>query len=102
MIGVCAVVRISKSTKESTDCKSEATLLILLSGAEVDFVSGVMAAKYPTIIPGLRSPSVMVGGLVDFGRMLDKIRLAAAGKLPADGRRRGEWRRVVDLQDSRH
>jgi hypothetical protein len=49
MIGVCAGVRISKSTKESTDCKSEATLLILLSGAEVDFVSGVMADKYPTL-----------------------------------------------------
>ena len=51
---------------------------------EIDFVTEVMAAKYPTIIPGLRSPSMMVGGLVYFGRMLDKIRLAAAGKLPAD------------------
>lgn len=43
-----------------------------------------MANKYPTIIPGLRSPAEQVNGLVYFGRMLDKIRLAAAGKLPAD------------------
>jgi gluconokinase len=35
-------------------------------------------------IPGLRSDSVQIGGLVYFGRMLDKIRLKAAGKLPAD------------------
>ena len=35
-------------------------------------------------IPGLRSPYETVGGLVHFGRMLDKIRLHAAGKLPAD------------------
>lgn len=41
-----------------------------------------MAQNYPTIIPGLRSPSEQVLGLVYFGRMLDKIRLAAAGKLP--------------------
>ena len=41
-----------------------------------------MAQSYPTIIPGLRSPSEQVKGLVYFGRMLDKIRLAAAGKLP--------------------
>src|SRR5262245_46467747 len=41
-----------------------------------------MASSYPTIIPGLRSPSAQVKGLVYFGRMLDKIRLAAAGKLP--------------------
>lgn len=41
-----------------------------------------MANSYPTIIPGLRSPSEQVNGLVYFGRMLDKIRLAAAGKLP--------------------
>jgi hypothetical protein len=43
-----------------------------------------MGSKYPTNIPGLRSPFDQVGGLVYFGRMLDKIRLAAAGKLPAD------------------
>jgi gluconokinase len=35
-------------------------------------------------IPGLRSPYAKVGRLVYFGRMLDKIRLHAAGKLPAD------------------
>jgi hypothetical protein len=43
-----------------------------------------MGAKFPTIIPGLRGPSDRVGGLVYFGRMLDKIRLAAQGKLPED------------------
>ncbi len=41
-----------------------------------------MALPYPTIIPGLRSPSDPVRGLVYFGRMLDKIRLHALGKLP--------------------
>src|SRR6266542_2407522 len=41
-----------------------------------------MAQSYPTLIPGLRSPFDQVNGLVYFGRMLDKIRLAAAGKLP--------------------
>jgi gluconokinase len=41
-----------------------------------------MAQSYPTIIPGLRSPFDQIKGLVYFGRMLDKIRLAAAGKLP--------------------
>jgi gluconokinase len=35
-------------------------------------------------IPGLRSPHAKVGGLVYFGRMFDKIRLHAAGKLPPD------------------
>lgn len=44
--------------------------------------SSNMPLPYPTLIPGLRSPSDQVGGLVYFGRMLDKIRLAAAGKLP--------------------
>lgn len=34
-------------------------------------------------VPGLRSPYAKVGRLVYFGRMLDKIRLHAAGKLPA-------------------
>lgn len=34
-------------------------------------------------VPGLRSPYVKVGRLVYFGRMLDKIRLQAAGQLPA-------------------
>jgi hypothetical protein len=41
-----------------------------------------MAQTYPTLIPGLRSPFEQVNGLVYFGRMLDKMRLAAAGKLP--------------------
>ena len=35
-------------------------------------------------VPGLRSPYDQVGGLFHFGRVLDKIRLHAAGKLPAD------------------
>lgn len=42
-----------------------------------------MALPYPTIIPGLRSPFDQIKGIVWFGRMLDKIRLAAAGKLPS-------------------
>ena len=33
---------------------------------------------------GLRSPCEKVGGLVYFGRMLDKIRSHATGELPAD------------------
>ena len=36
------------------------------------------------VVPGLRSPYAMVGRLVYFGRMLDKIRLNAAGRLPPD------------------
>lgn len=43
-----------------------------------------MANPYPTLIPGLRSPFDQVRGLVYFGRMLDKMRLAAKGKLPPD------------------
>ena len=35
-------------------------------------------------VPGLRSAHEEVGGIVYFGRMLDKIRLKAQGKLPAD------------------
>lgn len=35
-----------------------------------------------TFIPELRSPYDTVGGIVHFGRMLDKIRLNAEGKLP--------------------
>jgi Domain of unknown function (DUF5069) len=35
-------------------------------------------------IPGLRSSYEKVGGIVFFGRMLDKIRLHTEGKLPAD------------------
>lgn len=43
-----------------------------------------MTSTYPTLIPGLRSPFAMVGGIVYFGRMLDKIRLHAEGLLPAE------------------
>jgi gluconokinase len=35
-------------------------------------------------VPGLRSPHDKVGGIVYFGRMLDKIRLNVAGQLPAE------------------
>lgn len=35
-------------------------------------------------VPGLRSPHDEVGGIVYFGRMLDKIRLHAKGALPED------------------
>ncbi|NDE85093.1 MAG: DUF5069 domain-containing protein [Verrucomicrobia bacterium] len=35
-------------------------------------------------VPGLRSPREMVEGLVYFGRMVDKIRLAKSGTLPSD------------------
>ncbi|MEI6535060.1 MAG: DUF5069 domain-containing protein [Verrucomicrobiaceae bacterium] len=41
-----------------------------------------MPLPYPTSIPGLRSPSDQVNGLVYFGRMLDKIRLQSTGQLP--------------------
>lgn len=43
-----------------------------------------MPKPYPTFIPGLRSPSETVGGIVYFGRMLDKIRLHQEGKLPVE------------------
>jgi gluconokinase len=35
-------------------------------------------------IEGLRSPSEQVGGIVYFGRMVDKIHLHQAGRLPED------------------
>jgi hypothetical protein len=35
-------------------------------------------------VPGLRSPYEKVGGLVHFGRMLDKISLQEEGKLPKE------------------
>ncbi|MGN6552874.1 MAG: DUF5069 domain-containing protein [Verrucomicrobiota bacterium] len=41
-----------------------------------------MPNSFPTLIPGLRSPFDQVHDLVYFGRMLDKIRLYASGKLP--------------------
>lgn len=43
-----------------------------------------MQNPHPTIIHGLRSPYEKTGGIVYFGRMLDKIRLHAKGKLPPD------------------
>ena len=47
-------------------------------------------------IVGLRSPSDLVGGIVYFGRMIDKIRLHQTGKLPAEyvknlGKRHDAW-----------
>jgi len=59
-----------------------------------------MAQSYPTLIPGLRSPSDQVNGLVYFGRMLDKIRLAAAGELP-DGWRAARGTAMKGSFDSR-
>ncbi len=38
-------------------------------------------------IPGLRHSAEQVGGIVFFGRMLDKIRVHAQGKLPCDYKR---------------
>lgn len=43
-----------------------------------------MLNPHPIIIHGLRSPYDQTGGIVYFGRMLDKIRLHAQGKLPPD------------------
>lgn len=43
-----------------------------------------MSASHPTIIPGLRSPFEQTGGIVYFGRMLDKVRLHAQGLLPEE------------------
>jgi gluconokinase len=40
------------------------------------------ASRQP--VPGLRSPRAEVEGLVYFGRMVDKLRLEQAGKLPKD------------------
>ena len=47
-------------------------------------IAYVRQNQNPTMkVPGLRSDYDKVGGIVYFGRMLDKIRLHAAGKLPA-------------------
>lgn len=43
-----------------------------------------MSAPGRKPVPGLRSPREEVGGVVYFGRMVDKLRLEQAGKLPAD------------------
>jgi hypothetical protein len=45
-------------------------------------------------VPGLRHSAEEVGGLVFFGRMLDKMRLLAQGKLPADYKTTGTDLRV--------
>ncbi len=37
-----------------------------------------------TPVPGLRSPADKVGGVIYFGRMIDKIRLHHGGTLPPD------------------
>jgi gluconokinase len=64
-----------------------------LEGTESDrlleslFLSGARFPPYKTAmsnVPGLRSPYARVGRLVYFGRMLDKIRLNAAGRLPPE------------------
>jgi hypothetical protein len=38
--------------------------------------------KGTSLVPGLRSPYEKLGGIVHFGRMLDKVRLFHQGKLP--------------------
>jgi hypothetical protein len=57
-------------------------------GRPLRFPSDPVPSKGPVrgtmAIPGLRSPYERVGGLVHFGRMLDKIRVFAQGKLPPD------------------
>lgn len=45
-------------------------------------------------IPGLRHSAEQVGGLVFFGRMLDKMCLRAQGKLPPDYKTTGTDQRV--------
>ena len=60
------------------------------SGAKINFLSiglGILpVARYFTDmnVPNLRGCYEQVGNLYHFARMLDKIRLHAAGKLPAD------------------
>jgi hypothetical protein len=56
-------------------------------------------------IENLRSPHAKVGPLAYFGRMLDKIRLHAAGKLPAEYQANlgsGFDQRCVELLDIRY
>lgn|SRR6185295_7262581 len=45
-------------------------------------------------VPGLRHSAEQTSGLVFFGRMLDKIRLHAQGKLPPDYKTTGTDQRV--------
>ena len=51
---------------------------------ESDTVAIRNGVKHTASIPGLRSPYERVSGIFHFARMLDKIRLAAEGKLPAE------------------
>jgi hypothetical protein len=44
----------------------------------------LLRASFRWHVPGLRSCYAKVGRLIYFGRMLDKIRLHAAGELPAE------------------
>src|SRR3954471_422609 len=59
----------------TTARRSELLFLLASTG-------GVRNSPLMANVPGLRSPYKKVGRLVYFGRMLDKIRLHAAGKLP--------------------
>src|SRR3954451_9599857 len=45
-------------------------------------------------VPGLRHSAEQIGGVVFFGRMLDKMRLRAQGKLPPDYKTTGTDQRV--------
>ncbi len=45
-------------------------------------------------VPGLRHSAEELGGLVFFGRMLDKMRLRSQGKLPPDYKTTGTDQRV--------
>lgn len=57
-----------------------------------------MPLPYPTLIPGLRSPSDQIRGMVYFGRMLDKIRLAEIGLSPGTVQTMFEF---IDLDEGR-
>ncbi len=48
------------------------------------FLTGPFVVKKPTVIPGLLSPYAEVDGLLYFPRMISKIILSAAGKLPEE------------------
>jgi hypothetical protein len=81
---LCAPPQLKQfNTLEFTPMRLDGRSLLRDScGGLFEMLCSGMALPYPTIIPGLRSPFDQVNGLVYFGRMLDKIRLAAAGKLP--------------------
>lgn len=58
--------------------------LLVQIGLQICSSGRLWPFKGMSIVPGLRSPYAKVDRLVYFGRMLDKIRLHGAGKLPAD------------------